>query len=103
MHIAEAMGKRETIKFLLSRFVENTKNDARPMARHDCDVDATVFDRDAERSGRAPRWNKLNVQVITVGALRPVRASMPASECDREIRSASAVCVSSPCFAASGS
>ena len=77
------------------RFVEEADVDARRVTREYGDRGATFV------QGHAELVN--HVQVMTDGAERPVRVSISARLRAIWMRSESAVCVSPPCFAGSGS
>ena len=99
MHIPQSMIKSNARR--LQRAVEQRNQDARGMARHHGDIGAAGGRRDAEWKGQG--LYGVHAQVITVGAARPVRASIPASARDSAMRSASAACVSMAWRLASGS
>ena len=94
MHVAQPRGER--MPRHLRPVLEERDKDARGMARDHADMGAVCGERDAGRTG-------LRVQVITVGAARPVYCSICASERDSAIRGASASCVSTAWRLASGS
>ena len=94
VHVAQPRGKR-VARHLLSVLEERDEN-ARGMARDDRHIGTVPCERDAGR-------RRQGVQVITVGAERPVWRSIPASERDSAMSGASASCVSIAWRLASGS
>ncbi len=79
MNIVQPLRQDEALGFPLARRIEETEMDALAMARHDRHIDAAVAQGDAGWAGDAAAGRKPRVQVITEGAARPVRASMPVS------------------------
>ena len=103
VHVAQAARQGKAIDFGIPRRVEDRDIDARRVARHHGDVGAIAAWRKPERGGMAVGFRQAADQVITVGAPRPVRLSIPAIDRDNATRSDSAVCVSMAWRAASGS
>ena len=103
MHIAQPLRQREARHFGLAAASKTQKNTRVAWRDTTATLTPSRIERDAERAGLALGAGQAADQVITVGAVRPVRCSISAIDRDRAMRSASAACVSMSWRLASGS